>query len=77
MQYVYTYDNISTGQAKKGDLNMTEYQYHGYTIKKEHLTDRFQLGFAWSVYKDGKLIGWDYKEKVAQEIADWDAQYSR
>lgn len=56
---------------------MTEYQYHGYTIKKEHLTDRFQLGFAWSVYKDGKIIGWDYKEKVAQEIADWDAQYSR
>ena len=52
---------------------MSDYNYHGYTIKKVR---RDVEGIVYEVYKDGKMIGWDNKEKVAKDIADWHAQYN-
>lgn len=51
---------------------MREYEYHGYIIKQER---RQVEGLVWCVYKNGNMIGWDNREAVVKEIADWDAQY--
>lgn len=52
---------------------MKEYNYHGYTIKQAR---REIEGIVYEVYKNDELIGWDNREKVAKEIADWHAQYN-
>ena len=48
---------------------MKEYQYHGYIIKQAR---RRIEGIVYEVYKGEELIGWDNREKIAQNIIDWD-----
>ena len=71
--YIHMITYSHRGDTERRKRSMKEYEYHGYIIKQERKAVGF--GFTWAAYKDGELIGYADREKVAKETVDWHSQY--
>lgn len=58
---------------------MKQYEYNGYTIKTVSRNSVYGFGFGllFEISKNGKILGYEDREKLAKQFVDWHLQYGQ